>query len=368
MGESQRLPGSCMLLPDPVVPSLNDLPPERRAAYLADMALLGDAVTDVCRPPFSDPLRRLNYEILGNLEPALHAHVIPRFESEPEALRTKAVWLYPPELWNAPEHRYDPSNPRHADTRARLADAIHARLAPCHRSRSRDSGAVRPAATEVSQSADFGDAPLPPLFSKACAFAARAHETHRRKDKLTPYIAHPFRVAMIVRHLGCEDPAALAAAVLHDTLEDTRTDFDDLAEHFGAEVACLVAALSKDKRLPEPDRERAYDDQLSRADWRARLIKLADVLDNADDTDRHPDHPPISGTERAERFRRALAVAGAVRGGHPALDRAAAEVERRLQGREEETRSVGQASQNPCLSDTSDPSCWARLPSAPPIP
>lgn len=101
MGDSQRLPGYCLLLPDPVVGALNDLVGAERARYLADMALLGDAVTAVCKP------RRINYEILGNLEPALHAHVVPRYADEPESVRTKAIWMYPPEEWNAKEWAFD---------------------------------------------------------------------------------------------------------------------------------------------------------------------------------------------------------------------------------------------------------------------
>jgi diadenosine tetraphosphate (Ap4A) HIT family hydrolase len=116
LGESQLLEGYCLLLPDPVVGSLNDIDPRSRAAFLLDMTLLGDAVARVTSP------RRLNYEILGNLEPALHAHVIPRFEREPADLRTKAVWLYPPATWNAPEHRFDAA--RHAGLIDRLRSAL----------------------------------------------------------------------------------------------------------------------------------------------------------------------------------------------------------------------------------------------------
>ena len=121
MGESQVLAGYCLLLPDPVVGSLNDLDGAGRTRYLMDMMLVGDAVIRVVKP------RRLNYEMLGNLEPALHAHVLPRFESEPEAYRTKAVWLYPPEIWEAPEQRFDAG--RHGGLVAELRTVI-AQLAP----------------------------------------------------------------------------------------------------------------------------------------------------------------------------------------------------------------------------------------------
>jgi len=67
------------------------------------------------------------------------------------------------------------------------------------------------------------------LVLDAVSFAGRAHQGQLRKDRQTPYACHPFRVALIVRHaFGVDDPEVLAAAVLHDTIEDTTTDFDDL--------------------------------------------------------------------------------------------------------------------------------------------
>lgn len=119
------------------------------------------------------------------------------------------------------------------------------------------------------------------LWQKAASFAARAHAGQVRKDGRTPYVAHPFRVAMIVRDVfGCEDEAVLAAALLHDTIEDTTTDYDELRKEFGEDVASIVAAMTKDMRLPERQREPSYDEQLRRSDWRARLVKLADTFDN----------------------------------------------------------------------------------------
>ena len=79
------------------------------------------------------------------------------------------------------------------------------------------------------------------LWQRAASFAARAHAGQVRKDGVTPYFAHPVRVAMIVREVfGCDDEVALAAAFLHDTIEDTRTDYDDLLGAFGPRVADCV--------------------------------------------------------------------------------------------------------------------------------
>jgi diadenosine tetraphosphate (Ap4A) HIT family hydrolase len=88
LGDPQITRGYCLLLPDPVVPDLNSLPGEAREQFLRDMAALGDAVLAVTGA------ERINYEILGNVEPALHAHVIPRHGDEDPALRRTAVWLH----------------------------------------------------------------------------------------------------------------------------------------------------------------------------------------------------------------------------------------------------------------------------------
>lgn len=143
------------------------------------------------------------------------------------------------------------------------------------------------------------------MWLAAAGMAARAHQGQVRKDGRTPYAAHTFRVAMVVRDLfGCADEAALAAALLHDTIEDTAGDYDDLADAFGAQVADLVAALTKNMALPEEIRERDYDSRLAQADWRARLIKLADVYDNLVDHATRVDEwadlaKPISKAHRA---------------------------------------------------------------------
>jgi len=119
---------------------------------------------------------------------------------------------------------------------------------------------------------------------EAVAYAARAHQGKLRKDGATPYVSHVFRVCLVLRHVfGIDDRQALTAAALHDTLEDTDTDFDDLKEEFGEEVASWVAALSKDKRLEEEERERAYAEALARAPWQVKVCKLADVYDNVMD-------------------------------------------------------------------------------------
>jgi diadenosine tetraphosphate (Ap4A) HIT family hydrolase len=88
LGDPQITRGYCLLLPDPVVTDLNALTGEARRQFLDDMVRLGDAVLA------TTGAERINYEILGNVEPALHAHVIPRHASEDPELRKKPVWLH----------------------------------------------------------------------------------------------------------------------------------------------------------------------------------------------------------------------------------------------------------------------------------
>src|SRR5262245_27903197 len=142
---------------------------------------------------------------------------------------------------------------------------------------------------------------------EALSFAARAHQGQLRKDGRTPYVSHVFRVSLIVRQLfGVEDSAVLTAAVLHDVIEDTNTDFDNLEEQFGREIAGWVSALSKDKRLPEAEREKAYEDQLAQSPWQVKICKLADVYDNLMDSVHMPAEKQARTIRNAHRYLEAL--------------------------------------------------------------
>jgi diadenosine tetraphosphate (Ap4A) HIT family hydrolase len=92
LGEQQFLRGYSLLLPDPVVGTLNELHGAQRAQVLADATLLGDAVLE------ATGALRINYAVFGNLEPALHVHVVPRYGGEKPELRTAHPWSYD---WNA---------------------------------------------------------------------------------------------------------------------------------------------------------------------------------------------------------------------------------------------------------------------------
>ncbi len=113
---------------------------------------------------------------------------------------------------------------------------------------------------------------------QAASLAAKLHDGQVRKDG-TPYFQHPARVASILARAGSKDNL-IAAGFLHDVIEDTPADYDDISELFGDDVADWVAAMSKDHRMPEPVREPAYKKQLEDGPWQGRAIKLADQLDN----------------------------------------------------------------------------------------
>ena len=131
----------------------------------------------------------------------------------------------------------------------------------------------------------MSNSPLRGFLARAEEFATLRHLHQFRRDGKTPYVEHPKAVMGILRdEFGVTDPEVLATGLLHDTIEDTATDFDDVEREFGASVARRVAALTKDKRLSERARERAYFQQLRRASIEVKLCKLADALHNLRDS------------------------------------------------------------------------------------
>jgi (p)ppGpp synthase/HD superfamily hydrolase len=83
-----------------------------------------------------------------------------------------------------------------------------------------------------------------------------------------------------LKNLGVTDEEILAAAWLHDTLEDTKTSFTELDSRFGSKIAVVVLSLSKDMSLPKALQEEQYVKQLREASLEAKLIKLCDISDN----------------------------------------------------------------------------------------
>lgn len=126
IGDTQFLPGYCLLLSDVEgADHLTDLSRAQRVEFLSDMALLGEAVSSVCAG-FDPAFRRVNYEILGNHDHFLHAHLFPRYGWEPAELREHPVGRYPLDRWTDPRHAYAEE---HEPLREAIVAALH-RLAP----------------------------------------------------------------------------------------------------------------------------------------------------------------------------------------------------------------------------------------------
>ena len=136
------------------------------------------------------------------------------------------------------------------------------------------------------------------LLLKALAFAAHKHRDQRRKDpEASPYINHPIALAdVLVNEGGVTDVEVLCAALLHDTVEDTATTPDELAEAFGARVASIVAEVTDDTRLPKAERKRLQIEHAGALSTQAKLVKLADKICNLRDV---AQRPPASWDLRA---------------------------------------------------------------------
>ena len=120
MCDSQVQLGWCILVADPTVSNLNDLDLAAQQNFLRDMALLGRALED------SVDCARMNYAIYGNADPFLHAHLIPRYASEPEEQRRQPIWRFVRLAWSEPERQFDPA--KHGELqgkiRTRLLEAM----------------------------------------------------------------------------------------------------------------------------------------------------------------------------------------------------------------------------------------------------
>jgi guanosine-3',5'-bis(diphosphate) 3'-pyrophosphohydrolase len=127
------------------------------------------------------------------------------------------------------------------------------------------------------------------IVLRAAAFAAEKHRKQRRKDaEASPYINHPIQIAYILVEADIEDPIVLAAALLHDTVEDTQTTLDELEIVFGYEVARIVDECTDDKELDKLERKQAQIDRAAKLSPRAKLVKIADKIHNVSDIDGAP--------------------------------------------------------------------------------
>lgn len=112
IGDTQFLPGYCVLLPSRHIGSLNELSYRQKSEYLVDMSILGDAILKALNP------RRINYAIYGNTDAFLHAHVFPRYEWESKERKYMPVWQYPKEMWSDAQYHY--SNEKHEELKKEI--------------------------------------------------------------------------------------------------------------------------------------------------------------------------------------------------------------------------------------------------------
>ncbi|OAO00109.1 phosphohydrolase [Sphingomonadales bacterium EhC05] len=159
------------------------------------------------------------------------------------------------------------------------------------------------------------------LVVQAALFAAERHRDQRRKNvDATPYINHPLALASVLSiEAQIDDPALIAAALLHDTVEDTQTTIDEIEDHFGSKIAGIVAEVTDDKSLEKEERKRKQVETVSKKSTAAKLIKLADKTSNLRDIASSP--PADWPLERRQAyFDWAVEVIDGCRGTHPMLE------------------------------------------------
>lgn len=149
---------------------------------------------------------------------------------------------------------------------------------------------AEPQSSSTSQAGLAGASPsqsaFSPLVERAMRVAARCHRQQTRKASDLPYLTHPASVAMLLTKAGIIDDEILAAALLHDVVEDTDCSMETLAEDFPPKVIEFVAALTERKRDDSGqkrswhDRKTEHLEHVAAASWEARAITLADKLHN----------------------------------------------------------------------------------------
>jgi hypothetical protein len=158
------------------------------------------------------------------------------------------------------------------------------------------------------------------LVLDAALFAAEKHRHQQRKGAdASPYINHPLALARTLAVAGITDPVILCAALLHDTVEDTDTSFDELEQRFGPQVASVVREVTDDKSLDKPERKRLQVEKAASKSREAKLVKLADKISNLGDIRVSP--PKNWSRERqADYFAWAARVVDGIRGTEPRLE------------------------------------------------
>ena len=156
---------------------------------------------------------------------------------------------------------------------------------------------------------------------RATLFAAEKHRMQRRRDPdASPYINHPISLAhLLVNEAMVLDPVVICAALLHDTIEDPTTTFEELGTAFGDDIAGIVLEVSDDRSLAKAERKRLQIEHARSISRRAKLVKLADKICNLRDI---MTAPPVgwSTQRKDEYFLWAVQVVAGLRGTHPRLE------------------------------------------------
>jgi (p)ppGpp synthase/HD superfamily hydrolase len=121
------------------------------------------------------------------------------------------------------------------------------------------------------------------MLLRAMHFATARHGTQKRKGTGLPYVLHVQNVAMLLAKAGVSDATVVAAALLHDVVEDTPTTIEEVRKEFGDAVADVVAQVTDDRSLSKAERKRAQIAHAPTMTVQAKLVKLADKLDNLSD-------------------------------------------------------------------------------------
>jgi len=159
------------------------------------------------------------------------------------------------------------------------------------------------------------------LVTKAMKFAAEKHRAQSRKDAAnTPYINHPISLASLLTNEGAvTDANVIAAALLHDTVEDTDATVEDIKELFGKNICDIVIEVTDNKSLPSPERKRLQIENTAQISHKAKLVKLADKISNLQDM---LERPPVKWSlqRKQEYFDWAKEVIDQLRGTNEKLE------------------------------------------------
>jgi len=181
-----------------------------------------------------------------------------------------------------------------------------------------DADKAKPDANIIAQAnADSCD-----LILRAVAFAAHKHRDQRRKNKeASPYINHPIQLATVLWEEGrVQDAKVIAAALLHDTLEDTETSYQELRGDFGEEIADIVLEVTDTQWIKKELRKRLQVARARHSSEKAKLVKLADKICNLRDIGAHPPHG-WTLERKQQYFDWAKEVVDQLRGTHIELER-----------------------------------------------